>query len=194
MKIDAEWEALGQEWRQSRVVLPDLRARVKKESRRMRLLLAADILVTIAAGGGTLGWAIASRQADVAVLAAAIWTCIAAAWTFGIVNRRGNWSPAAADASAFWDLTIRRCRAAAAMAVFGIVFWLAEVTFLSAWVYWYLAQRSTITIGGFLSSWPMIVWECATVVFIALSFWYRRRRQAELQTLLEFKRQWENGE
>src|SRR5580658_4419970 len=114
MKIDAEWEALGQEWRQSRVVLPDLRARVKKESRRMRLLLAADILVTLGAGGGTLGWALASRQADVAVLAAAIWTCIAAAWTFGIVNRRGNWSPAAADASAFLNLTIRRCRAAAA--------------------------------------------------------------------------------
>jgi hypothetical protein len=189
MRVDAEWEALGREWRQPSIPVPDLRARVTKESRRMRLFLAGDILVTLVIGGGTLGWTMFSRQADVLVLAVAAWTCLAAAWIFGIVNRGGNWSPASADTSAFLNLTIRRCRGAAAAAIFGIVLWLAEVIFFSAWVFRYLAQRSTITVGGFLLSWPMIVWECATVVFVVLSFWYRQRQQAELRTMRELKRQ-----
>jgi hypothetical protein len=189
MNVDAEWEVPGREWRQPAMAMPDLRARVKKESRRMRLFLAADILVTIVIGGGMLGWAILSRQADVLVLAVATWTFIVAAWIFGSVNRAGNWSPVAADTSAFLDLSIRRCRAAANMAIFGIALWLVEVVFVSSWVFRYLAQRSTITVGEFLLRWPMMIWEVATIVFVALSLWYRRRQQAEERSLLELRRQ-----
>jgi hypothetical protein len=187
MKLDSEWEVLGREWRQVSQPLPDLRARVRKESRRLRLFLAGDILVTVLFGGGSLAWAVVSRQTDVAQLAVAVWTCIGAAWLFGMVNRAGTWSPSASTTTAFLDVSIRRCRATAAMAVFGMALWLAEVVFFSAWVYRYLARRSLVTVEAFLLSWPMIVWEAATVVFLILSMRYRRRQQAELASLLDLK-------
>src|SRR5450631_2864734 len=118
-----EWESLGLEWRQQSSPLPDLRARVERESRTLRMLVAADILVTIVIGGGVTGWAVFSRQSNVIVLAAATWLFVVVAWAFGIINRAKNWAPSAADTAAFLDLSIRRCRASISMVYFGVALW-----------------------------------------------------------------------
>lgn len=182
-----DWQELAVEWREESPAapLPDLRARVARESRNMRLLVAADVLVTIVIGGGVIGWALRAHQTSVTVLACATWTFLAVAWAFGVVNRANNWRPSTADTNAFLDLSIRRCRASISMVHFGVVLWMAEMAFNLTWVY----RELSMPLAEFLRLWGVIAGFAATLAFLAASFWYRRKQRAELAGLLAIKKQ-----
>jgi len=173
MSLDAELEVWRREWQSETSVPADLRRKVERHTRFMRLMLAAELLVSAVMGGGTTALAIRSPRVDMVVLAVAVWTFIAAAWTFALRSRRGLWAPAALNHAAFVDLSIRRCRASLAATVFG--FWLygCEMVFCLAWIY----HRSG------LSSGLLLFVGVFTIAFAGFMLRYRRRKRMELEYL-----------
>jgi hypothetical protein len=155
----------------------------------MRIMLAADVLVTIVIGGATTAWAVSSPQPDIILLAAVTWIFIAAAWTFAVINRRGCWSPAALDTAAFVDLSIRRARGAIAATTFGAVLYFAEIVFCLAWIYQHAPRHGPAPLRSFLVSDNVLVVWFATLAFVGLVVWYRRRKRSELSYLLDLQRQ-----
>ena len=174
MNMDTELEGWRREWQTEAGVSPGLRRRVERHTRFMRLMLLSELLVTAVIGGGVAVLAVRSPRPDMLVLALGTWTFIAAAWIFALVTRRGLWSPSALTTAAFIDLSIRRCRAALAASIFGTVLYFCEIAFCLAWIY----RRAGLDAGfvAFIGG--------VSVVFIALVFWYRRRKRAELAYLL----------
>ena len=189
MTIDAELENWRREWQTADAVPLDLRKSVARQTRAMRLGLLGDLLVTVTMGGGTTWWAMSSRQPDVALLAAATWVFIAVAWAFGLAVNAGRWQPSALDTKAFLDLSISRCRARLATVKFGACLAAAEMVFGLAWVYRYSSERQPVLSWLLFSSIPMdLVWAFAAISF-ALLVWYRRKKKAELDYLLQVRQE-----
>lgn len=196
MNTDAELETWRRQWQAGATatgesamrgaehdIPPDLRMRVARQSRFMRIMLIGDILVTAGMGGATVAWAVVSREFDVVVLAAATWLFIAAAWAFRLTNTRGLWAPAALDASAYLNLSIRRCRASLASLRFGAVLYAVEIVFCLVWIYHNgRVQRPALRWLWFGSPAIDFVW-LMTGAFIAFVFFYGRRKKAELWNL-----------
>jgi hypothetical protein len=85
MNLDTELEAWRSEWQSEAAVPANLRQRVERQSRWMRLMIAGDVMVTVVIGGGTIGLAWRAPQADMVLLAAAT-------WLFIVVAGRGRYS------------------------------------------------------------------------------------------------------
>jgi hypothetical protein len=179
MKLDREWEALREQWQADTEVPANLRRKVYRGSRNMRLLLGLEVLITVVLGGGSTLWATLDRRAEMVVLSVAVWLFLGVAWTFGMMNRRGTWSPAAVSTAEFLELSIRRCQRRLASLWFGAGLYVVEMTFCLIWLYRDPARREPL---------PAIVFALATPLFVVGMVWYRRRTRAELQSLLELKR------
>jgi hypothetical protein len=190
MNVDTELEVWRQHWQSGPTVPLDLRRKVERQSRFMKIALICDILVTIAIGGGITGWAVRSARPEIVLLAVATWALIATGWTFTLTVNRGNWSPSADDTSVFVDLSVRRCRGRLAAVWFAAGVFVFQVVFILGWVYRYSpAHRTPLLTWLFFSSPPIdIVWLC-TVVFFGFLVWYRRRKSAELAYLLCLREQ-----
>jgi hypothetical protein len=190
MNVDTELEVWRRQWQSGTTVPLDLRRKVERESRFMKLVLIGDILVTITVGGTMAGWAARSPDPGVVLLAAGTWVYIAIAWTFGLIVNRRNWSPSAQDTAVFLDLSVRRCRGRLAAVWFAVVMFLLQVAFVLGWVYHYSAvHRTPLLTWLFFGSLPIdIVWLC-TVAFFVFLVWYRRRKRAELAYLLGLQEQ-----
>ena len=187
MSLDTELTGWRQEWQSDNVGPPDLRARVERQSRFMKLGLAADVLVTVVMGGGTTALAIRSTQSDWVLLAAATWLFLAVAWAFGIAINRGNWSPAAMDTATFLDLSVKRCRARLATVRFGLGLFVCELVFGLAWVYRHSDRQPAVLPWLFFSSPAMdFVW-LFTLAFCGFLLWYWRRKHAEMAWLLNLR-------
>jgi hypothetical protein len=179
VKPDLELEAWREQWQADAVVPADLRRKVERGSRNMRLLLAVEVLITVVMGGGSTLWAAMDPHTEMVVLSAAIWLFLGAAWTFAVVQRRGTWSPVAVSTAEFLDLSIRRCRSRLASSRFGAVLYFAEMAFCLTWIYWDPAQRRPLA---------AIIFGVATPVFLMGLARYRRNTRAELERLLELQR------
>jgi len=184
MNIDAELDLWRREWQSDSAVPADLRRRVERQTRWMRLAVLVDVLVTCAIGGGVIVVAVRAPQAEYFVLAAATWLFLAAAWIFSLVVNRRNWCPAALDTEAFVDLSVRRCRARLAAVRFGVVLYLCEMVFCLSWIY-----RSG-SVGKPVLKWLWfgslaidLVW-LTTAAFAVVLIWYSRKKRAELAWLL----------
>ena len=189
MTVDAELENWRREWQTADAVPLDLRKSVERQTRAMRLGVLGDVLVTVAMGGGTTWWAVSSRQPDVALLAAATWVFIAVAWAFGLAVNAGRWEPSALDTKAFLDLSISRCRARLATVTFSACLAVSEMVFGLAWVYRHSPERQPVLPWLFFSSLPIdFVWAFATT-FLVLLVWYRRKKKAELDYLLQVRQE-----
>jgi hypothetical protein len=129
MKPDLELEAWRDQWQADTQVPADLRRKVARESRNLRLLLGLEVLVTLVMGGGSTLWAAIEPRTEMVVLAAAVWLFLGAAWTFAAISRRGIWSPAAVSTAEFLDLSIRRCRKKLLSAAFGAGLYFVETAF-----------------------------------------------------------------
>lgn len=188
MSVDLELESWRNEWQTSAAIPADLRRRVRRQSRFVRIMLAADILVTVVVGGGATIWAARTPGTDYLVLALATWVFIAAAWAFVIRNRRGNWSPHALTTTAFLDVSIRRARSSIAAATFGTILYFAEIVFCLAWIYRQRLRSGPLPPGTFLTS-PQtwIVW-ALTAAFAGFVVWYRRKKRTELSYLLNMRK------
>ena len=183
MSLDTELETWRREWQSAADVPADLRRRVERQSRWLRIGLAGDILVTVAIGGGVLALALRSPEPDMLVLAAVTWSFIAAAWAFRLTVIRGLWSPAAVDTAAFVDLSIRRCRAQIKATAFGAGLFVVELAFCLGWIYRRTAPRANLWNWLFASRFNACVWVFSSAFFVLL--WrYRRKKRAELAWLL----------
>lgn len=189
MTVDAELENWRRDWQTAEAVPLDLRKSVARQTRAMRLGLAGDVLVTVAMGGGTTWWAVSSRQPDVALLAAATWVFIAVAWAFGLAVNAGRWEPSALDTKAFLDLSISRCRARLATVKFSACLAVSEMVFGLVWVYRHSPQRPPVLSWLLFSSIPIdLVWAFAAA-FFGLLVWYRGKKKAELDYLLQVRQE-----
>ncbi|HEX3745043.1 MAG TPA: hypothetical protein VHW09_13965 [Bryobacteraceae bacterium] len=171
---DLELESWRAEWQADREVPADLRRKIARGTRYMRLMLAAEVLVTVTIGGGSIVWAVLDPRTEMYVLALAVWIFLAAAWAFAIVTRRGTWSAAAPTTADYIDLSIRRCRGKLAAARFGLVLYFAEMAFCLTWLYRDPARRVPA---------PAVIFGVATPLFLAGLARYRRRTRAELARL-----------
>jgi hypothetical protein len=178
LKPDLELQAWREQWQADTEVPADLRLKVERESRNMRLLVAAEIAVTLVIGGGSTLLALMDPRTEMIVLAAAVWVLFAAAWAFAIMNRQGIWSPAAVSTAEFVSLSIRRCQRSLAAVAFGAVLYFVEMAFCLTWLYWDPARRTPL---------PAIVFAAATPVFLIWLLRYRRQKKAELERLREMQ-------
>jgi hypothetical protein len=176
---DLEWRAWREQWQADTEVPADLRRKVERGTRNMRIMLALEVLVTVGMGGGFTMWAVMEPRTEMVVLAGAVWFFLAAAWMFARVNRRGTWSPAAVSTAEFVDLSVRRCRRKLAAARFGIWLYFTEMVFCLTFLYRDPARRELL---------PAIIFAVATPVFLAGVARYRRKTQAELDDLLALQR------
>lgn len=191
MNGDAELEAWRRQW-QSEIPVPadpgaaelraaELRRKVERQSRFMKIMLAADILVTVGMGGGTIALAARSTGPDWWLLAAFTWIFIAAAWAFSLRVNRGNWRPHAVDTATYLDLAVRRCRGRLAALRFGGALYACQIVFCLGWVYHH-QPRPRPALGAWLwfATVPIDAVWAVTVAFFIFLFWYRRRKLAEL--------------
>jgi len=190
MNVDTELEVWRRQWQSDTAVPMDLRRKVERQSRLMKLGLIAEILVTITIGGATAGSAVYSPQPENVLLAVGTWVYIAIAWTFGLIVNRGNWSPSGQDTAAFVDLSVRRCRGRLAAVWFSACLFVCQIVFVLGWVYRNSpAHRRPLSTWLFFGSIPIdVVWVC-TVLFFAFLVWYQRRKRAELAWLLGLREQ-----
>jgi hypothetical protein len=173
---DVELEGWRKQWQADAEVPADLRRRVERGTRYMRLMLASEVLITVVIGGGyTLAAALQPRTENL-VLAAATWVFLIAAWSIAILTRRGTWSSAAVTTAAFIDLSIRRCRGKLAAARFGIALYFAQMAFCMAWLYRDPARRTPV---------PAVIFGVVTPAFLFGMAQFRRKTRAELARLQE---------
>jgi hypothetical protein len=183
MSLDTELETWRREWQSDTAVPPDLRRRVARQSRWLKIGIAGDILVTVVIGGGVLALTARSPQPDMPLLAAATWSFIAVAWAFRLTISRGLWSPAAMDTAAFVDLSVRRCRAQLAATLFGAGLFVCEMAFCLGWIYRHSASRAPFLLWLF-GLWINGLVGPLTLAFFLFLVWYRRKKRAELAWLL----------
>lgn len=182
MNMDTELEVWRRQWQSAAAVPADLRRKVERQSRFMRLMVLTEIVVTIVIGGGATMLAVRSPEPDMIVLASVVWFLFAATWAFALTTRRGLWSPASQSTSAFLDLSIRRCRSRRKAAIFGAVLYCCEMTFCLAWIYQHNASIGSTTV---------LIVSVVTVLFAIWLIWYRRRIRAELRYLVSLQRETE---
>lgn len=178
MKPDPELEVWREQWQADTEVPADLRRKVERGSRNLRLLVVLEALITVLMGGGSTLLATMDRHTEMVVLSAAVWLFLGAAWTFAIRNRRGTWSPVAISTTEFLDLSIRRCRRSLASSTFGAGLYFVEMVFCLTWLYWDPARRVAL---------PAIIFSGATPIFVVGLVRYRRKTRAELERLLELQ-------
>jgi hypothetical protein len=167
-----------------------IRDRVARQSRRLWMGLLAPILVTAAAGGVLV--ARAMRLGRFIDYAAALegGLFIIVVWVCCLRLARGTWKPLAQSTAAFVDLAIRRTRSNLAIARLSPWLYAGQII-LGAAVGW--SQHESGALVAYFTSWPLIVMGWIGVpIFIAWLIWYCRRQAAELQRLLELKRQLAN--
>lgn len=184
MNPDTELESWRKQWQEDRPEPPNLADAVHRGTRFLRAMLVAEILITIVMGGGITVWALRSSNSDVAALAGATWVFLAAAWTFGIWNRKGCWAPAGYEHAAFVTLAVRRCQRALTALTFGCLLYIVELLFCLSWIYRRLALRSSLTPMDFLTSRAIVVTLILSVTLGAVALWFRRNKRQELANLL----------
>jgi hypothetical protein len=178
MSLDTELETWRREWQSESAVPADLRRRVERQSRWLKIGLAGDILVTVTMGGGVVAAATVLPRAGMLLLVAATWSFIAIAWAFRLTITSGLWSPKAIGTAEFVDLAVRRCRAQLKATTFGAILFVGEIAFCLGWIYRYSTVRT-----------PAVDWFVIGVIsvgFFVFLGWYRRKKRAELAWLLAY--------
>lgn len=192
MEADVELDSWRLLWQARAPVVPDVRARVERETRRMRWFVAGEIAITIVFGGGSLGWAALARRTDVLVLAIGVWLLLAIAWTLAFLLRRGAWAPAAATTTAFLDLTILRCRRRHEAVAAQVGLYLMILGFDLTWIY-FSTPRPVPGALAFLTSTAVVwVWAITAVLAVAAAR-YRQKLARELAALTGLRREIDAG-
>jgi hypothetical protein len=187
VEIDAELDVWRRQWQSDAAVPLELRSVVARQSRFMKIVLLADVLVTVTIGGGVILWAMRSSQRDVVLLAVVTWLFLAAAWTASLRFNRGNWSPSALDTAAFIDLSIRRCRARLSALKFGAGLYLVQIEFCLGWVYHHSVHNRTLFQWLFFGTLPIDVVWVVTAVFFGCVIWYRKKKRGDLAWLMKLR-------
>ncbi len=191
MESDAEFDAWRRQWQAASPAAVDARGLVDRGTRRMHWTLAAQILVTLVWGGGSLLQVELSRRTGTLTLAIGVWVFLAIAWAMALRLRRGTWAPMTQTTAAFLDLATLRCRRRRQAVVAQAGLYVALLTFDLVWIYVYGAEPRVADPWAFLSAGDMWwVWGVTAVLAVyAFRRWRALTRECEnLATL-----QQENG-
>jgi hypothetical protein len=175
-------EVLGSVWRTEVPGVPaDLRRRVRRQSVRMRVHAAMDVLLAVAFLGTSLWWAVSQPAPEFVVLAIGVWIITLSALIYSFANRAGTWEATGQDTRAYLTLCLRRCRAGLAAIRFGFYLLAVEVVLLAGWHGWYWSTRNP---APALETWLLAASLPAAflVVLLALRI-HRRRELARLESL-----------
>ena len=193
MEADRELDAWRREWQAEPPALPDLKARVERETRTMHRFVVAEVLVTVVIGGGSLVLALLSPGIDMVVLTIGVWVFIAIAWTISFLLRRGAWAPVTATTMAFLDLSILRCRRRREALFAQAVLYALILGFDLAWIYFASEPGTRHGVVPFLTS-PRIAWIWpVTAVLGVAAVRYRRKLTRELAALTSLRQQIDGG-
>ena len=192
MSNDIETERWRRQWQSgaddaSRAdEIEHLRRRVLRETRWLKISLIAPFFVTFGVGGGTVLIALLTGWTVHVVIAIESWIFIAVCWIGSLWLARGTWRPLADTTAAFVDVSIRRRESFMRGATFGLCLYVFQLLFVMV----LLGFAMNLGVIGVLTSPQVIVigWIGLPVVLVA-AYWFRRRQRAELERLLELKRQ-----
>jgi hypothetical protein len=192
MNTDAELAVWRRQWaaqsdtRNDADWAEDLKRRVTRDSRLMKIGLIAPILVTLGVGGGFTALALTFTSSVGVVLVAEVWLFILVAWVGCLWLARGTWRPLAETTAAFIDLSIRRCRSNLRTATFGAWLYFGQLVFMLLWKLY----STSIELTALVTAWPVILigW-LGLPAFLAWRFWFVRRQRAKLDHFLELERQ-----
>jgi hypothetical protein len=164
----------------------NLKRRVARDTRLMKIGLIAPILVTIGIGGGFTALALMPATAIDIVLVAEVWLFILVTWTGSLWIARGTWRPLAETTAAFVDISIRRCRSNLRGASLGAWLYIGQLTFMLLW----MLYSTSIELTVLLTAWPVILigWVGLPVLF-AWRSWFVRRQRTRLEHFLALQRQ-----
>ncbi len=190
MNVDLELEDWKSLWQTDVQIPSDLRDKANRQLRRMRIMLAADIGVTVVMGGAAIAWAATSNQPSVRMLATWVWMTLIAAWLFRWLNDRGVWKGAAPNTEAFLEQLQRRYQSSLGNLQFGYVLGVVQLLFSSLWVYVELNRSSHITVWQFMTlKANLAAWACAVLLFLAAQR-FSRKLQRELASVRQLKHDW----
>jgi len=196
MNSDIEMVEWRRQWQSARDArnhassAEDLKRRVTRDSRLIRIGLIAPILVTIGIGGAYIARALTSLSPADVILVAEVWLFILVTWAGCLWIVRGTWRPLAETTVAFIDISIRRCRSNLRGASFGAWLYVCQLSFVMLWKLY----STSIELAVLLTSWPVILLGWLGVpVFFAWRSWFMRRQRAELDRLLELERELRAG-
>ena len=163
-----------------------LRRHVLSETRWLKLGLIAPIFVTFGVGGGTIFLALLTGWSAHVAIAIESWIFIAVCWAGSLWLARGTWRPLADTTAAFVDVSIRRRESYMHGATFGLCLYVFQLVFVMV----LLGVAMNLGVIGVLTSPQVIVlgWIGLPVVLVG-AYWFRRRQRAQLERLLELKRQ-----
>jgi hypothetical protein len=192
MTSDAELELWRREWlSDSELAAPvvDLRRKVERQSRQMRVVLLLQVISTVVVGGGYTAWAVLATGPGSAILVIGLWLLFALAWSHALLNRRGTWQPVDSATATFLELSLLRCRRRLSAANFGAVLYVVDVVFDLYWVFRFRSRPEPLPLGTFLTSGPVMVVWLGTLAAFGFLIWYKRKKRAELAYLLSLKRE-----
>jgi len=193
-KTDPELERWQSLWQSDDQLPRDLQKSAMRQVRRMQMMLAADIAVTVVIGGVMLLWAVGSSQLSVRLLAAWVWLTIAAAWIFRYFNHRGNGTGVAPSTDEFFEAWVRRCREIHRNLRFGLGLGVVQLVVVTGWDYHELRPAHGLTLLQFATMIPMLlVWLFAAGLFA----WVLRltgKVRAEWFDAQRLRDEWANGE
>jgi hypothetical protein len=186
MSLDPELDTWRRQWQADNAVPADVRRRVERDIRWMRLGFVSAVAVTVIFGGGTTAWAIVSPEADILVVAAT-WVFIAAAWAVSLTieGGLGQWKPASANTAAFVDFSIRRRVATRRAIVSAAVLYAAFAAFMLAWRFHSPAGEAPADVWSYLAA-RRIFWTITLLLAVA-AVWRWRALGRELEVLREFQ-------
>jgi hypothetical protein len=187
MTTDLELDSWRLQWQRQPVRgAAELKESVLRETRRTKVALLAPAAVTAIIGGWALLQVWLSPVPSAISLAIGVWTCIAFAWAGSLWLARGTWRPRAETTAEFLALAIRRCESSLRAVPFGIALYALELAVMFLWA----LRTGTVTPTELAGSPPIIVlgW-LGGPIFVAGAVWYARRKRAELNRLLELRRQ-----
>lgn len=192
MSADPELDVWRRHWKAGSVgpdrgnLAQELRERVARESRWLRVGLIAPVLVTVLVGGGLILRALRVGSAMDIALAFEGWLFILVTWAGCIWIARGTWRPLGETTAAFIDLSIRRRQANLRAVPFGMWLYVGQLIIVALLAVRYEAAG----LGAVLTSWPVIIlgW-IGLPALLAVALLYARRQRAELEHLLDARRQ-----
>ena len=189
MKAETTWQTVGLTWRTDEHRALPLRERVAqrvhRQSRRLRIILAGEIALTIVML--TISFTIAGRDNAEGTLrlSAIVLLYTAGVWAFGLWNRRGVWRPYGETTAEFVQLLRVRAERRIQSARFTqVVIGLAVILFGR--------EVATAWSAGFASTWQRTVWMLFglyVVGIVAWSIWYERKARREVRELADFQKQ-----
>jgi len=178
-------EVLGSVWRTGVPSVPaDLRRRVRRQSVRMRLYAAMEVLLSIAFLGTSLWLAVTPPTPKFVVLTIGVWIITLAALIYSLANRAGTWGATAQDTRAYLTLCLRRCRAGLAAIRFGFYLLAVEVVLLAGWHAWYWSTRKP---APTFEAWLLAA--CLPAAFLVALLAMRRHHRRELAWLKSLERE-----